>query len=245
MNHELKFGFGYRDTPVHSSSIWPGPAAGFWELNSVAASDCTAAGLPANCQIAAVTRDADKNYGEKYRDLYAGDTILMGNLTLQAGLRMDKQESLNTPLSVAASAIIGTPLTLPCAPSSGLPCTAAGNFTGSLAQLTFNGDSRKLSWNNVTPRLGLTYALGADKKTLLRAGYNRYVSQMGATVSNASPTGLVELLLLLRRRREPRQHHPAQRAAAVLRLELHRSAAAEFSDQQDARRLRFQGSEDR
>jgi hypothetical protein len=56
MNHELKFGFGYRDTPVHSSSIWPGPAAGFWELNSVAASDCTAAGLPANCQIAAVTR---------------------------------------------------------------------------------------------------------------------------------------------------------------------------------------------
>ena len=34
-------------------------------------------------------------------------------------------------------------------------------------------------WNNVTPRLGLTYALGADKKTLLRAGYivlaDRYI----------------------------------------------------------------------
>ncbi len=190
MNHELKFGFGYRDTPVSSTSSWPGSASGFWEKNSVAASDCTAAGLASNCQIAAVTRDADKNYGEKYRDLYVGDTILMGNLTVQAGLRMDRQESLNTASSAAANGIIGTPITLPCSPGAGLPCTG-GNFTGSLGTLNFTGDARKLNWNTVTPRLGLTYALGADKKTLLRAAYNRYVSQMGSTVANASPTGLV------------------------------------------------------
>jgi hypothetical protein len=190
MNHELKFGFGYRDTPVASTSSWPGPAAGFWEVNSLGASDCAAAKLPANCQIGALTRDSSKAYGEKYKDLYAGDTILMGNLTLQAGLRMDRQESLNLASSAAANPVIGTAITLPCAPGSNLPCTG-GNFTGSLAQLNFSGDTRKLNWNTVTPRLGLTYALGADKKTLLRAAYNRYVSQMGATVSNASPTGLV------------------------------------------------------
>ncbi|HXH38180.1 MAG TPA: carboxypeptidase regulatory-like domain-containing protein [Thermoanaerobaculia bacterium] len=189
MNHELKFGFGYRDTPVTSSTTWPGPAAGFWELNSVAPSDCTAAGLASTCQIAALTRASAKAYGEKYRDLYAGDTILMGNLTLQAGLRMDRQQSLNLASSAAANPVIGTPITLPCAPGAGLPCTG-GTFTGSLSTLTFNGDARKLAWNTVSPRLGLTYALGADKKTLLRAAYNRYVSQMGATVSNASPTGL-------------------------------------------------------
>ena len=39
----------------------------------------------------------------------------------------------------------------------------------------------------MAPRLGLTYSLGADKRTLLRAGYNRYVSQQGAAVANASP----------------------------------------------------------
>src|SRR4029077_2668918 len=160
MNHELKCGFGYRDTPVTSSTTWPGPAAGFWELNSVAPSDCTAAGLPATCQIAALTRASAKAYGEKYRDLYAGDTILMGNLTLQAGLRMDRQQTLNLPSTAAANPVIGTPLTLPCAPGASLPCTG-GNFTGSLNTLTFNGDSRKLAWNTVTPRLGLTYALGA------------------------------------------------------------------------------------
>jgi len=190
MNHELKFGFGYRDTPVASQTSWPGPAAGFWETNVFSAADCAALNLPAGCQIAALTRDSSKTYGEKYRDLYAGDTILMGNLTLQAGLRMDRQESLNLPSTAAANPVIGTSITLPCSAGSNLPCSN-GNFTGSLATLNFAGDSRKLNWNAVSPRLGLTYALGADKKTLLRAAYNRYVSQMGATVSNASPTGLV------------------------------------------------------
>jgi len=190
MNHELKFGFGYRDTPIHSSTSWPGPSAAFWETNVFSSSDCTALGLPAGCQIAAVTRDSSKTFGEKYRDLYVGDTILMGNLTFQAGLRMDRQESLNLASTAPASPILGTPLTLPCSPGSNLPCTG-GNFTASLTQLNFNGDSRKLNWNTVSPRLGLTYALGSDKKTLLRAAYNRYVSQIGATVANASPTGLV------------------------------------------------------
>ena len=104
---------------------------------------------------------------------------------------MDRQESLNLPSTAAANAIIGTPITLPCSPGANLPCTSAGNFTGSLNTLNFTGDTRKFNWNTVTPRLGVTYALGADKKTLLRGAYNRYVSQMGSTVYSASPTGLV------------------------------------------------------
>ena len=91
----------------------------------MAASDCTAPGLPANCQIAAVTRDADKNYGEKYRDLYVGDTILMGNLTLQAGLRMDKQESLNTAAQLPPIRSSARRSRCPARAGSGLPCTAA------------------------------------------------------------------------------------------------------------------------
>ena len=120
-----------------------------------------------------------------------------------------------------------------------------GNFTGSLAQLNFNGDPRKLSWNNVTPRLGLTYALGADKKTLLRAGYNRYVSQMGATVSNASPTGLVSYFYFY--------GVDANHDNIIQRNELLQFYGSNYidplqpnsSDQQDARRLRLQGAEDR
>src|SRR5205823_6445132 len=43
-------------------------------------------------------------------------------------------------------------------------------------------------WDSISPRVGLTYTLGADKKTLLRADYSRYVDQMGGSfVYNASP----------------------------------------------------------
>jgi hypothetical protein len=45
-----------------------------------------------------------------------------------------------------------------------------------------------LKFNNISPRLGLTYALGADRKTLLRGSYSRYVSQLtSGTVTPTSP----------------------------------------------------------
>jgi hypothetical protein len=45
-------------------------------------------------------------------------------------------------------------------------------------------------WTDVTPRLGLTYALGAERKTLLRASYSRFSDQLGAGVaSQLNPLG--------------------------------------------------------
>jgi hypothetical protein len=191
MNHELKFGFGYRNTPVASLSSWPGAATGW--LRQRANSYCSARGLAGttNCAQMILTRDRVAAYDEKYNDFYAGDTILMGNLTIQAGLRWDKQKSRNTASSAPANPILATPLTLPCAPSAAGFCGSNPTFTTSLPSINFAGDSKDLSWSTVAPRIGLTYALGADKKTLLRAGYNRYVNQLGATVSGASPLGYV------------------------------------------------------
>jgi hypothetical protein len=191
MNHELKFGFGYRDTPVSSSSSWPGADNGF--VRQRAPSYCVSAGQAATVQCMQVLLSRDKNlaYAEKYTDLYAGDTILMGNLTLQAGLRYDGQKTRNTASAAPANPVIGSPITIACGPiaiSKGV-CTSAGFITTSLPALSYGGDSRDLKWTSLSPRIGLTYALGADKKTLLRAGYNRYVSQIGATVSLSNPIG--------------------------------------------------------
>jgi hypothetical protein len=180
MNHELKFGFGYRDTPVESLSGWPGPVQGYFRERSDAY--CNARGITgtAPCYTAYIYRDSDKAYAQKYTDFYAGDTILMGNLTLQAGLRGDWQKERNTPSAVNANPLLSTPLQL--------PIRGTGGFTTAyLPPLTFAGDARDLKWNTVSPRVGLTYALGGDKKTLLRAGYNRYVDQLGSTVSAYSP----------------------------------------------------------
>jgi hypothetical protein len=191
MNHELKFGFGYRDTPVSSSSSWPGADNGF--VRQRPASYCISAGQAATVQCMQVLLSRDKNlaYAEKYTDLYAGDTILLGNLTLQAGLRYDGQKTRNTASAAPANPILATPITIACGPiakSKGV-CNSAGFITTSLPALSYGGDSRDLKWTSLSPRIGLTYALGADKKTLLRAGYNRYVSQIGGTVSGANPIG--------------------------------------------------------
>jgi hypothetical protein len=182
-NNELKFGFGYRSTPVSSISGWPGPDHGFVRYRS--SSYCAARGvtIPAGgqCMVAQLYRTRNAAIDEKYNDIYAGDTLLLGNLTLQAGVRWDRQKSHNLATSTGANPVIGTPITVPVKGSFGT--------TASLPALSYSGDTRNLSWRSVEPRVGLTYALGADKKTLLRAGYNRYVSQLGSLVFNASPLG--------------------------------------------------------
>jgi hypothetical protein len=192
-NHEFKFGFGYRSTPVSSHSSWPGANNGF--VRHRASSYCAARGEAnlSDCSQFALTRDRNAAYDEKYNDLYVGDTILLGNLTLQAGLRFDSQVSKNTASSSPANAVIGSPITVACTPqlaATGL-CGAGNTITTSLPALSFAGDSRELRWRSVSPRIGLTYALGADKKSLLRAGYNRYVDQVGGTVAGSSPVGYV------------------------------------------------------
>jgi hypothetical protein len=185
VNNELKFGFGYRNTPVHSTSGWPGPSHGWWRYDNVTPAICATQGLPANCGVATLPRDVAVAYGEKYNDFYVGDTILLGNLTLQGGLRWDRQSTQNTALSLAGNPIISTPLTLPCTASV---CPAGSTtLTAALPSITYAGDPKQLKWNTVTPRIGATYALGSDKRTLLRASYNRYASQVGSAVSGANP----------------------------------------------------------
>jgi len=172
MNHELKFGFGYRNTPVSSSSGFPGSTQGYVRYRSDSA--CAARDLNPGCYTANLYRDANKSYDTTYHDAYLGDTILAGNLTIQAGLRFDQQSSKNTASFSAPNPILSTPLDL-------------DGGTAYLPALNFPGDTRELEWKTISPRIGLTWAIGAEKQTLLRAGYNRYVSQIGATASLGSP----------------------------------------------------------
>src|SRR5438132_4413470 len=84
MNHELKFGFGYRKTPGNTISVYPGPAHGYWDFSATQATGakiCAGQGLPVDCGVARVIRDSASPLNEKYNDFYVGDTILRGNLT--------------------------------------------------------------------------------------------------------------------------------------------------------------------
>jgi hypothetical protein len=92
----------------------------------------------------------------KYTSAYLGDTWSRDRLTLNLGARWDRQAASLNAVSVPAVGI--APALLP--------------------SLTSAAASNVIVYNSVTPRVGLTYALDADRRTIARASYSMFASQM-------------------------------------------------------------------
>ena len=151
LSHELKFGFGYRKSDVTSHTVWPG---GEYTYNYG-----SGAGDGHDTGLVALPRFPIFTYTDKSQDAYIGDTVMLGNLTVQAGLRYDQQKG-----------------------SSSAGTTTANSVVPDLMPAASFGASGALKWDNISPRIGLTYALGANRSTLLRAAYNRYANQITSTM---------------------------------------------------------------
>jgi hypothetical protein len=110
---------------------------------------------------AVVNRGVDTRFEQQYMHAFVGDTATIGNLTVSGGLRYDYQRGKNL-----ASTGIGNqmfPEILPTIHSADDP-----NYP--------------FQFHNLEPRISATYALGKDKKTLLRASYARFADQLGRYV---------------------------------------------------------------
>jgi hypothetical protein len=94
----------------------------------------------------------------KYISGYVGDTISFDRLTLNVAARWDRQSS-----SVRAYSQGGNPA---------LPDL--------LPDLTGQAADEAIVWNSILPRLGVTYAFSEDRKTIGRASYAMFASQMNA-----------------------------------------------------------------
>ncbi|HTO89423.1 MAG TPA: TonB-dependent receptor [Thermoanaerobaculia bacterium] len=111
--------------------------------------------------LAWVTRAANAKYEMNYYDSYLGDTIQTGNLTINLGLRFDYQQGKNLP--------------------SVVPPNPA--FPEQLPSVQYAGDSGyPITWRTVEPRVGVTYALGPGKQTLLKASYAKFANQLGQEI---------------------------------------------------------------
>ena len=146
--HELKFGFGYRGYDVASMSAWPGQG-------NVGYLNFYGSGNP----IAQITRPRNVSCQAQYVDGFVADTIMAGNLTINAGVRYDDQRGKNLASKIQAN-------------------IAFPNLLGPVDYPGSNG--WEMTYKNWEPRLGLTYALGARKTTLVHASYARYADQLGA-----------------------------------------------------------------
>ena len=79
----------------------PGPAHGSVATTPAPPRNVHGAGSAVDLRHRHVPPRRPFAYAEKYNDFYVGDTILLGNLTLQGGLRWDQQQSTNTGVSIA------------------------------------------------------------------------------------------------------------------------------------------------
>lgn len=104
----------------------------------------------------AYSRDGIIDVKADYTSAFIQDTFSIGNLTANVGVRYDKQGGDNRAVTLA-----GNPVD-----QVRLPTT------------TYGGGPAGFEWESIVPRLGLTYALGTEHKTLLRASYSQYADQL-------------------------------------------------------------------
>ena len=159
-DHAFKFGGYYRDNFSESPSSTGGHAIA--RFPTAVANDCAAiaAANPTTFTAwcgAQLTRDGLSIYDLKNVSAYLQDTVTHKRMTMQLGLRYDRNHD-----EVLAAAVTANPI-LP----EWLP---AASFAGADPGITFN---------NFSPRVGFTYDLAGNGKTLARANYARYYGQVG------------------------------------------------------------------
>ena len=146
-SHDFKFGLGWRRHDATSQTLWPG--------NMIQARDNSLTD-----RVARIYRNGDGTNRTEYLSLYAGDTFSRGRLTLDVGLRFDRQTGRRSPTTTQSNAA----------------------FPSLVPGIEFAGYDAPFTWNTVHPRIGATFALDDSRKTLLRANFSRYAGQLDASI---------------------------------------------------------------
>src|SRR5581483_6081270 len=153
-DHAFKIGGYWRDNYSEGDTHTGGNAqVRFPTLAEVSnPNDC--ATLAVGCQVN-LTRDAQTRYDLSNVSAYVQDTYTHGRLTAQLGLRYDRNHDQALASNIPANPIL--PNLLPA--------------------VTFPGVDPKIIFNNFSPRVGFTYDLKGDGKTVVRANYAMYWGQ--------------------------------------------------------------------
>jgi hypothetical protein len=144
-DHEFKFGFEYRTAKGHTFSSY---GNGILLIDSY---QSTVNG-PLTSGLILMQHFIDGNVKYDQESFYVTDTYRKDRLTLNLGFRVDSASGSND-----ASSIPGVP--------------GFENFVG---PLDFPGNDFSQRFSDISPRLGATYDVTGDGKTLVRGNYARY-----------------------------------------------------------------------
>jgi len=149
VGHQLKFGGSFREQDNESGTVWP-------HSNRVVSGELL--GYDPGIAQVEFFRSRKNKIVSSYGAAWLQDTVTLSRLTVNAGLRYDRQYMKNL-----------------AAFDAGVP-----EAQGLLPPIDFKGNhAGGFSWSTVEPRVGITYALGQNRQTLLRGSFSRYAEQLG------------------------------------------------------------------
>jgi hypothetical protein len=170
-DHAFKVGGYWKDANTFSYNHTGGFATVRFPTDAALATDDCGTQTK-GCQVD-LTRDGQSVYDLLNISAYVQDTVTHGRVTMQLGIRYDRNHD-----QAQASSIAANPLS-----------------TQWLPAINFNGADPKVIFNDFSPRVGFTYDLTSNGKTIARANYARYFGQVGtAGVSGTvNPVGSTTL----------------------------------------------------
>ena len=147
VSHGLRYGAGFRKVDAYTENLWPG--------NQILGLEQSRTDLRAQ-----VYRQGNGGNRVQYFDLYVGDSISLSRLTIDLGLRYDRQWGAALPSVTAANPA----------------------FPDVVPGLNFPGYDAPFTWNNFSPRAGINISLDEARRTMARASFSRFAAQLPSTV---------------------------------------------------------------
>ncbi|MEI6666805.1 MAG: carboxypeptidase regulatory-like domain-containing protein [Acidobacteriota bacterium] len=169
-DNAIKFGLKYRNDIAHSETHTGGNAiARFHDVvvNGV---------LTPVAYEAQITRDSITEYGLHNRSVYISDTYTRRRMTINVGFRYDYQTDFANGSTVPASPFFGKVTGLFNVDGS---YAGAGAALAQLPSASFAGAAAGVSFKTWSPRLGFTYDVRGNGRSVVKLSYAHYIGQDG------------------------------------------------------------------
>lgn len=158
--NEFNYGFKYKNAWSYSNENWGNEGTNLW------VSDYSGLGTPS---YFFAHRDSFQGTELDTTSLWVSDTMTLGNLTLEMGLRYNVSDSSNLP----SSSVAANPL-----------------FPNAVPGLAYQGDSPQFEYETISPQIGATYTFGDSNQYLVRGSYRKYYDDIAITeAANTNAAG--------------------------------------------------------
>ncbi len=156
-DHEIRFGADYYTATTTTQSVWPNKRC-LWILDR---------NDPGGWKEIWWLRDYYFDVGFKRISAYLSDTATFGKLTVNLGLRYDKETGSHNAATVPGLKFNGvTPI-----------------FTGYLGDLSIPGRDVDAAYEVISPRVSFTYDITGDGKNVVKGTFARYGGQSGNDIA--------------------------------------------------------------